>query len=471
MRCLSGQAGVSVPLPCHLFGRVTVTHQDHALPAWSLRPARSLPAINNTGLLRSLVGHHGQVSSVQWMANDTLATVGGDDGTLRVWDHDTGRTRLAVEVSEHLILRSRLSPDGRLLAQLVHEHPLANRGRPTTAPEWYLRTVVTDARDGSVIAVDHLPWTEMFLKGPADLHWSADSTLLAIAGGGRLRIWRPRTEPSTSPTQTHTVLVRALSWHPDAGLVGINPHRDLYIWADPTSPARPRRIELRLQYDEMAMRTVAWSPDGRLIAIGMDLAVVVLDAAMGQHVLSVYTDWACGTVSSLAWRPDGKLLAIAGSGGYRGGSAVAWFSPTPNHSTVLVDARDAAVTDLAWSVDGCVLAVASVDSTVRLFSKNTTNTSPYTRTGFFRQPRPPRGVKARSLPSGALVSGSTSLEDHDDHILIATSADSQLAVEANTSEKFAWVMSSTQACSDFGVLPHAARRVFGRPDERLRAVT
>jgi WD domain, G-beta repeat len=227
----------ALSLYCHLFGRVTVTHHDEALPAWSLRPTRPLPTINNTGLLRSLLGHHGQVSSVQWMANDTLATVGGDDGTLRVWDSDTGRTQRAVEVSDHLILRSRLSPDGRLLAQLVHEHPLADRGRPTTAPEWYLRTVVTDARDGSVIAVDHLPWIDMFLEGPVDLHWNADSTLLAVAGGGCVRIWRPRTEPSTSPTQIHTVSVRGLSWHPTAGLVGIS--RTANCMSGPTRPLQP----------------------------------------------------------------------------------------------------------------------------------------------------------------------------------------------------------------------------------------
>ncbi|MEV6906095.1 NB-ARC domain-containing protein [Amycolatopsis sp. NPDC051071] len=457
----------ALSLYCHLFGHVTVTHLEEALPAWSLRPDRPLPTTSSTGLLRSLVGHHGLVSSVQWMTNETVATVGGDDGTLRVWDCGTGRTQSAVEVSEHLVLRSRLSPDGRLLAQLVHDHPISGRGRPATAPKWLFRTVVTDTRDGSVISIDHLSGIDMYFEGMAYLHWSADSELLAVAGGGCLRIWRPRAEPSTSPTQTHPIGARALSWHPDAGLVGIS--RDaVYVWADPTSPAHPRELWFETPADEMVMRTVAWSPDGHLIAIGMDFAVVVLDAVTGQRVLSEFTTFGiCGSVTSLAWRPDGALLAIAGNGD--SGGTVAWWWPAQKHWTMLVDSGNA-VTDLAWSADGCVLAVASVDSTVRLFSGDATSPPP-AHSEDFRRSEPPPEIKISSLSSGARVAASTSLEARDDHTLIAMSVNGLVAVEANVSEKFAWVMSSAQACSDFGVLPHVARKVFGRPDERLELRT
>ncbi|SFW92088.1 helix-turn-helix domain-containing protein [Amycolatopsis australiensis] len=456
----------ALSLYCHLSGRVAVTHVDEALPAWSLRPVEPLPECGSSALLRSLAGHRGQVSSVQWLADGTLATVGGDDGTLRVWNAETGRARPAVDVSEHLVLRARLSPDGRWLAQLLHEHPLAGRGHPGTKPEWVLRTVVTDTRDGSVLAVDHLHWLDMFLNGVADLHWNEDSTQLAVAGGGRLRVWRPQAEPSTAPTRTHDIPVYALSWHPDAGLVAISDHA-LYVWADPASPDPPRQIEYRPAYAEMTMRSVAWSPDGRLIAVGMDFAVAVLNAATGRPVLVKYVQSACDTVSSLAWRPDGELLAIAGNGGYWGGGLVALTDLAPDAPIVVADIRTAAVTDLAWSTDGGVLAAASVDSTVRLFGNDAIDRIEPLSGNVARPPEPPPGVVFRPLPSGALVSGTTATED----TLVVTSADGLLAVEACTAEGFSWVMSSAQACTDYGVLPHAARKVFGRPDERLELRT
>jgi WD40 repeat protein len=142
----------------------------------------------------------------------------------------------------------------------------------------------------------------------------------------------------------------------------------------------------------------------------------------------------------------------------------------PDAPIVLADIRTAAVTDLAWNPDGGVLAAASVDSTVRLFGFDTLDTRQPLCEKVAWPPEPLPGGVFGSLPSGVQVAGSTPIEARD-HTVIVTSLDGLLAVETNTSESFAWVMSSTQACSDFGVLPHAARKVFGRPDERLELRT
>src|SRR5438270_6333329 len=70
------------------------------------------------------------------------------------------------------------------------------------------------------------------------------------------------------------------------------------------------RISLPADSPFSPVRTVAWSPDGKLIAVGTHgVSVLVFDAASGRRLYALEHHFE--DISSVAWRPDGKEFASA----------------------------------------------------------------------------------------------------------------------------------------------------------------
>ena len=73
-------------------------------------------------------------------------------------------------------------------------------------------------------------------------------------------------------------------------------------------------VVLSYQVPTGAITSVAWSPDGKSLALaGMDKLVRVLNVANGQ-ITFVYTGHT-DVVQAVAWSPDGKRIASASMDG------------------------------------------------------------------------------------------------------------------------------------------------------------
>jgi WD40 repeat protein len=85
--------------------------------------------------------------------------------------------------------------------------------------------------------------------------------------------------------------------------------REVYLWVLSGPDAA-----VKLKGHERAVRSVAFSPAGDLLATGgLDGKVILWDVA--QHNVRASFDWGVGAVYGVAFAPDGMTLAVAGEEG------------------------------------------------------------------------------------------------------------------------------------------------------------
>jgi len=154
----------------------------------------------------------------------------------------------------------------------------------------------------------------------------------------------------------HTDAVTSVAFSPDGKLLASGSQDDTVILWDVSSGQEVRTLK-----DTHAVSSVAFSPDGKLLASGSrDDTVMLWDVASGQEVrtLTGHTD----TVTSVAFSPDGKLLAS----GSQDDTVMLWDVASGQEVRTLTGHTDH-VTSVAFSPDGKLLASGSQDDTVILW--------------------------------------------------------------------------------------------------------
>ncbi len=124
-------------------------------------------------------------------------------------------------------------------------------------------------------------------------------------------------------------------------------------------------------YNAGTVHAVAWSPDGRYIAVGSAANTVqIWDTVTANNIYNYQGH--NEDVFSVAWSPDGKRI-VSGSGD---GTAQVWDAFTGNHVYIYRGHADyywghltsnAPVYSAAWSPDGKMIVSGSDDSTVQVW--------------------------------------------------------------------------------------------------------
>ncbi|MES9602520.1 WD40 repeat domain-containing protein [Actinomadura sp. NPDC000929] len=142
----------------------------------------------------------------------------------------------------------------------------------------------------------------------------------------------------------------------------------------PPTPAATRALMAALAFSHLthvldghtdAVRNLAWSPDGALIATASrDGTCRLWDATTGSNTAML--EGHHGMVEMVAWAPDARRIATAS----RDHTVRVWDTATGHTLAVLAGATDVART-VAWSPDGTRIASGARDRVVRIWRTDT----------------------------------------------------------------------------------------------------
>lgn len=284
-------------------------------------------------------GHTANVWDICFSPDGAELFAAGTDKVVRVWDARSGELRRTLRVPigpgpQGRLYTVDISPDGRWAAT-------AGYGVGESVPIYIL-----DTRTGEIAGLGLGHENVVFT-----LAFSADGKELASGGADRaIRIWRIDEAGRLSLRDTlegHEHTVYDLSWFPsDAGrLVSASFDGTLRIWRRRRGAWKTRDI---LRGHKGEVRSVAVSPDGRLIASGSyDNTIRLWDGGNGDflRVLGIQDS----DVVALAFSADGRT--IASTTGADGGriKAVHLWSVLAEAPPRAYTAHDNAVFDVAWS--------------------------------------------------------------------------------------------------------------------------
>ena len=117
-------------------------------------------------------------------------------------------------------------------------------------------------------------------------------------------------------------------------------------------------------------RSVAFSPDGQLLAVASGIGVWLYDVAMARELALLSS---ASRVHSVAFSIDGKMLAAGVQGWYPDGGVVLW-DVTTHKQIAALPARDyVESTSVSFSPDGGTIAFRSVNGMVKMWDVTTGN--------------------------------------------------------------------------------------------------
>jgi WD40 repeat protein len=312
--------------------------QDCAVRIWDVSSGNEVHRIS---------AHAYVVSGLGFSKDGTLLASSGGEGAIRIWDTATWAERSPQTNPHSWVLTSKYSPDGRLIA-------LGSKLGTVDCFDARTRLLVRQFGNepGGVVRVAFSP----------------NGNLLASAGlQGAIRLWNVATGQEIGELKGHSGWVY-IAISPDGRLLAsAGQDKALRLW-DLASRKEIRRIGEA----ECELHEVAFSPDGKTLASAAgdmngrannwkSSAARLFDVASGRLIRR----WASPQewlVETVAFSPDGRLLA---AGGFRG-PVVVWNVDTGKEYRRLVSDPSAATAftrDLCFSADGKTLASANTDFT------------------------------------------------------------------------------------------------------------
>jgi WD40 repeat protein len=270
--------------------------------------------------MRRLEGHTDEVLCVAYAPDGQTLATGGLDGTVRLWDVSTGKEKALLKGHPGSVYTAAFSPDGKLLA----------------------------------------------------------------TGGGSksLRLWDPVKRKRVAILRGHTAVVKCVAFSPDsrelasgAGDRSLSTHNhgQALLWLvqsawlrPPIDDILPSGLERTVHEAPFGVLSLAFSPDGRTLAVGTGEQVIFLyDTNRWDTPVQLPQPLA---VRSLAFAPDGKTLASVSSRNVLLWQQTAEEGEPPRWTRAgSLKGHMDRIGSIAFSPDGTSLVSGGWDRTVRIW--------------------------------------------------------------------------------------------------------
>ncbi len=258
-----------------------------------------------------------QCRAVAFSSDGARIAVAGFDGTIRLLDGATGREMLTIFAHNSLVAGVTFSPDGHRLASASYDH---------TVRLWDAAPLTSDP------LAPHCITLAGHKEKVSDVAFSSDGRWIASASWDHtIKLWElcnsgeaqalPPTASESAPgggaitlrytLHGHRGIVTGVDFSPDnRTLASASLDHTFKLW-DLQAPMGDSLTErLSIPVNQRAM-SIAFSPDGRLLAIGQDNGIAIYDPMGGKPVHPFKATPA--PVPSLAFHPDSALLISAGA--------------------------------------------------------------------------------------------------------------------------------------------------------------
>ncbi|MFO0897435.1 MAG: WD40 repeat domain-containing protein [Pirellulales bacterium] len=326
--------------------------------------------------------HTGGVTAISFARDGRTMATSSSDRTLVVWDWETHEVLVRLRGILGDIWSSAISPDGRMLASDSNEGiglwDATTRRKMRMIPGCHIiigfttdsrQLVARGFKDCRVwrLAADEVATVPLakFVHRLGD-SWAAvhGSEPYAAFGqvDGTLEYWNLATMSPIASWKVHEGAVDTVAFSPDGQLIATSgPNGDVKLWDSKTY----REVQ-RFTPRGKELRCLVFSPDGRLLAgsehMWDDPQVCIWDVHEGSLLREL--DGTGGLFGpSLAFSPDGKLLATP----HDDSNARLWEIPSGNLKATL-KGHTGLVISVAFSPDGQTLATGSFEHNVKLWN-------------------------------------------------------------------------------------------------------